>query len=124
MLRFLLATLLLTASWAVYADTLTGRVVKVADGDTVTVLDADNTQHRIRLQGIDAPERGQPYGKKSGQYLSEAVAGQHVTVEYSKIDRFERLVGKVLLGGQDMNVRQVQAGLALPEIPAGAECRR
>ena len=87
-------------------------MVKVADGDTVTILDASNTQHRIRLQGIDAPERGQAYGKKSGQYLSQAVTGKHVTVQYSKRDRYQRLVGKVLLGGQDMNVRQIQAGLA------------
>jgi endonuclease YncB( thermonuclease family) len=76
MFRFLLA-----ASWLVHADIITGRVVKVTDGDTVTILDASNTQHRIRLQGIDAPERGQAYGKKSGQYLSQAVAGKHVTAE-------------------------------------------
>lgn len=110
--KILLAFLLLTFSWTACADILSGRVVKVADGDTITVLDADHTQHRIRLQGIDAPERGQAYGRKSGQYLSEAVAGQQVTVEYGKRDQYRRIVGTVLLDGRDMNLRQIEAGLA------------
>ncbi len=63
MFRFLLYIFLLPLPWSLYADTLNGRVVKIVDGDTITVLDASNTQHRIRLQGIDAPERGQAYGK-------------------------------------------------------------
>ena len=50
------------------ANTLAGKVVKVYDDDTVTILDASNTQYRISLQDIDAPECGQAYGKKSGKY--------------------------------------------------------
>ena len=57
------------------ADTLTGRVVAVADGDTVTVLDEHRTQHRIRLQGIDAPEKAQPFGERSRQHLAQRVFG-------------------------------------------------
>ncbi len=60
--RIILAALafLLVAAPIAFADSLTGKVVKVADGDRITVLDNTNTQHRIRLQGIDAPEKGHP----------------------------------------------------------------
>ncbi len=61
MLRFLLYAFLLSLSWHLNAASLTGKVVKVADGDTITILESSNTQHRVRLQGIDAPER-----KKNG----------------------------------------------------------
>jgi endonuclease YncB( thermonuclease family) len=94
------------------AASLIGKVVRVADGDTVTVLDVSNTQHRIRLQGIDAPERKQPFGRKSGEYLANAVAGKTVVVEWDKRDRYGRIVGKVVLEGEDMNLRQIEGGLA------------
>jgi endonuclease YncB( thermonuclease family) len=55
----------LVAKNLLIADTLTGRLVLVTDGDTIVVLDAGNTRHKIRLTGIDAPERGQAYGTKS-----------------------------------------------------------
>lgn len=70
------------------ADTLTGRVVGVHDGDTITMLDASHTQHKIRLAGIDAPELGQAYGKASRNHLAERIAGQTVTVEWHKLDRY------------------------------------
>ena len=57
--RIIVAAFLLLAAPTAFADTLTGKVVKVADGDSITVLDSTNTQHRIRLQGIDAPETDQ-----------------------------------------------------------------
>ncbi len=108
----LLSIFILIFQESIFAETITGRVVKVYDGDTVTILDASNTQHRIRLQGIDAPERGQAYGKKSGKYLADAVASKHVTVDYEKLDRYKRIMGKVLRDGRDMNLRQLKAGLA------------
>jgi endonuclease YncB( thermonuclease family) len=58
----------------------------VADGETITVLDATSTQHKIRLQGIDAPEKAQPLGQKSKQSLSQLVYNKQVTVEYQKKD--------------------------------------
>jgi len=94
------------------AGTLTGRVVRVSDGDTIVVLDAGNGQHKIRLTGIDAPERGQAYGTKSKDHLSDSVAGKFVVVEYEKRDRYERILGKVLLSNEDMNLEQIKAGLA------------
>jgi len=74
----------------VQADTLLGRVVSVADGDTITVLDDTNTQHKIRLTGIDAPEKRQAFGNVSKQSLADMVAGQSVVVEWVKADRHAR----------------------------------
>ncbi len=87
--------LLLFLAFGAHADTLTGRVVGVADGDTVTVLDADRQQHKIRLQAIDAPEKAQPFGERSKQNLSRMVFGKDVRVEWEKRDRYGRIVGKV-----------------------------
>src|SRR5437660_6313909 len=94
------------------AQTLTGRVVRVTDGDTITVLDSSNTQHRIRLEGIDAPESHQAFGTQSKKNLSEMVFGKDVTVVYQKTDQYGRLVGKILLDGKDINLEQIKAGMA------------
>lgn len=95
------------------ADTLTGRVVAIADGDTLTVLDAQHTQHRIRLAGIDAPEQRQPWGEQSKANLARMAFDQVVTVEWEKRDRYQRIVGKVLaLGAFDTGLAQIDAGLA------------
>ena len=94
------------------SQTLAGRVVRIADGDTITVLDATNTQYRIRLSGIDAPELHQAFGSRSKQNLSDWVFGKDVTVEYYKTDQYGRLVGKIIVNGQDINLEQVKAGMA------------
>ena len=96
----------------VQADTLLGKVINVADGDTITVLDDTHTQHKIRLTGIDAPEKRQAFGNVSKQSLVEQVAGQSVAVEWVKVDKYGRKVGKVLLAGLDCNLEQVKRGLA------------
>lgn len=94
------------------ADVIRGRVVGVADGDTITVLDASNSQHRIRLQGIDAPESRQAFGSRSKQHLSDLVFDKQVGVEWEKKDQYGRTLGKVLAGGRDVNLEQVRAGMA------------
>ena len=90
----------------------TGRVVRITDGDTIVVLDADKVQHKIRLQGIDAPERRQAFGTKSKEHLSNLVAGKTVEVDYSKYDRYGRVLGIVLVNGEDANLEQIEAGMA------------
>ena len=95
-----------------FSDTLTGRVVGVADGDTVTVLDAQHTQHKVRLMGIDAPEKNQPFGNESKKSLSDQVFGRTVTVEWTKLDRYGRIIGKIQVDGQDANLAQTRKGLA------------
>ncbi|HEY3046091.1 MAG TPA: thermonuclease family protein [Polaromonas sp.] len=94
------------------AETIAGKVVGVADGDTVTVLDAAKVQHKIRLTGIDAPEKAQPFGQRSKQNLSNLVFAKQVVVEAGKSDRYGRTVGKVVVGGIDANLEQVRAGYA------------
>lgn len=94
------------------AATLTGRVVGVSDGDTITVIDNTNTQFKIRLAGIDAPEKKQAFGQVSKKALSDLVFGKQVNVEYDKQDRYGRTIGKVLVNGTDANLEQVKQGLA------------
>ena len=88
------------------------KVVKVSDGDTVHVLDQANSRHKIRLGGIDAPEKKQAFGQKSKQNLSSLVVGQNVEVEYDKRDRYGRIIGKLIKDGQDINLLQVKQGYA------------
>jgi endonuclease YncB( thermonuclease family) len=105
------------AVWAVCfglaAQTMTARVVGVTDGDTITVLAPGNVQHRIRLAGIDAPERNQAFGTRSKQNLSRLVFGKTVTLDCGKEEFYGRLVCRVLLpNGDDADLDQVQAGMA------------
>ncbi len=93
-------------------QTLEGRVVGVADGDTLTVLDAGNRQTRVRLLGIDAPESRQAFGEVSKRNLSDLVFNKHVVIEYEKTDRHGRTLGKVVVGDRDVNLLQVKGGLA------------
>ena len=99
-------------SLSVQAVTIEGRVVGVADGDTVTVLDNGKVQHKIRLAGIDAPERTQDFGNRSKQSLSDLVFAKPVTVETRKQDRYGRHVGKVLVDGVDVSLSQIERGFA------------
>jgi len=108
----LFATLLLLLSCNLHAATLQGKVVGVADGDTITVLDATNTKHKIRLQGIDAPEKAQAFGQKSKQSLSQLVYNKQVMVEYQKKDKYGRTLGKVLHNGTDVCLEQIKLGMA------------
>jgi endonuclease YncB( thermonuclease family) len=91
---------------------LQGKVVKVADGDTITILDVNKTQHKIRLQGIDAPEKTQAFGEKSKQSLYDMVHGKTVQVSFTKNDKYGRIVGKVFLDTQDICHQQIKSGLA------------
>ena len=102
----------LLAAHAVNAATLRGEVVGLSDGDTVTVLDATHTQYRIRLAGIDAPEKKQAFGDRSRQSLGDLVFRKQVSVEYDKTDRYGRIVGKVHVGKRDASLEQVKRGLA------------
>lgn len=95
------------------AQELVGRVVSVSDGDTVKVLDSTNTQYKVRLSGIDAPEKSQPFGRRSKESLSSLVINQRVTVEWNKRDRYGRIVGKIITPkGTDANLEQIKRGMA------------
>jgi endonuclease YncB( thermonuclease family) len=91
---------------------LQGLVVGVSDGDSLTLLDAEKRQHKIRLQGIDAPEMKQAYGQKSKESLSKLVYNKAIKVHWFKKDRFGRTVGQVMLGDIDICLEQVRRGMA------------
>ncbi|MDP5239938.1 thermonuclease family protein [Uliginosibacterium sp. 31-16] len=108
--RVLLILCLLSAG-AACADVLRGMVVGVHDGDTITVWNGQANE-RIRLSGIDAPETKQPFGAVSKRNLSDLVFGKEVDVEWSKRDRYKRIVGKVMIAGKDACLEQIRAGVA------------
>jgi len=99
--RFLISLAFLACAFVAQGDELTGRVVRVVDGDTIAVLTADKQQHKMRLAEIDAPERGQPFGTKSKERLSELVGGKEVRVDWYKNDRWGRLIGTVWAASPD-----------------------
>jgi endonuclease YncB( thermonuclease family) len=107
-----IASLVLAISFPAYAAELLGRVTAVQDGDSIIVLDENRTEHRVRLGGIDAPERSQAYGYAAKQSLSGMVFGKTVSVAWEKTDPYGRTVGKVLLNGRDINLLQIQSGYA------------
>jgi endonuclease YncB( thermonuclease family) len=110
--RSLIAVCLTGCFGLATAETLTGEVVAVADGDTITVLDDAHRQHRVRLAGIDAPEKRQPFGTRARESLGKRVFRHVVQVNFKKLDRYGRIVGKVTLDGADVCLEQVTAGLA------------
>jgi len=93
-----------------WAD-FTGKVVAVADGDTITVL-RDKEQVKVRLAEIDAPEKAQPFGNKSKQALSALVYGKAVLVVEQGHDRYKRTIGRVYQDDVDVNAEQVKQGMA------------
>lgn len=94
-----------------FAD-FTGKVVHISDGDTVRVLDSSNTQHRIRLAGIDAPESKQAFGTKSKQALAEMIFSKNVYIKEISQDRYGRTVGQIYLNNVDINKEMVKGGWA------------
>jgi endonuclease YncB( thermonuclease family) len=97
---------------AANADTINGKVIRVADGDTVTLLTEDKAQISIRLAKIDAPESGQPYGNRSKQALSNLAFGKQVQVQVQTKDRYGRTVGRPYVSNLDVCEEMVRIGAA------------
>jgi micrococcal nuclease len=91
---------------------LTGRVVRVGDGDTITVEDPSGRTWKVRLVGIDAPELTQPFGEHSREALFRMTRGKAVRVRWQEQDQFDRVLGEVYLGDQNVNEAQVRSGWA------------
>lgn len=104
------ATFAVALSCAAWAD-FTGKVVAVADGDTITVL-RERVQVKVRLVEIDAPEKAQAFGNRSRQALAALVHGQEVLVVEHGLDRYGRTLGRIYLGDLDVNADQVRQGMA------------
>ena len=95
-----------------HAEVLVGTVVGITDGDTITVLDKDKAEHKVRLMGIDAPETKQDFGAASKQALSNYIYQKEVNVDYKKLDKYKRIVGKVILDKQDICLAMISDGMA------------
>lgn len=114
----LLALVACSAYWvkpdtnAAPGSVLHGKVIAVADGDTVTVLDAGRQTHKIRLAFIDAPEKNQAYGQRAKQSLSDKVYQREVQVEISEKDQYGRDIGLIRQDGQDINLSMLVDGYA------------
>lgn len=106
------SSLLLCLAFQCSADNISGTVVGVTDGDTITLLDARGSSHKIRLAGIDAPEKAQAFGNQAKASLSELVFGREVTIDSSKRDKYGRIVGRVSVDGTDANLEQIKRGMA------------
>lgn len=103
-------SLTLSAPSFSYGD-IEGKVVGVADGDTLTVL-RNQTQFRVRLAEIDAPEKAQAFGRQAKQSLSNLCFGKSARVENKGHDRYGRTIGRVWCAGVDISAEQVQRGMA------------
>jgi len=93
-------------------NSVSGRVISVADGDTITIIGDGNTQYKIRRNAIDAPEKSQAFGQKSKQQLSNYVFSKDVTVTWKSKDKYGRVLGTVFVGGKDINLQMVRDGYA------------
>lgn len=112
---------LLLLAFPALADTFQAQVVGITDGDTVTVLAEGKREEKVRLSGIDCPEKKQPFGEKAKQSLSDLLFGKTARVEWSKRDRYGRVVGQVFVSppcqsepcpSLDAGLAQIRSGLA------------
>ena len=111
--KVLLVGLAILGSVIASADgSISGRVVAISDGDTLTLLDDTNQQHKIRLAGIDAPEKVQAFGQAGKQRLSELCYNKHATVVVVNTDRYGRTVGDVTCDDVHANEEMVRSGNA------------
>ena len=115
LLSSLLGLLLLffvTMAYAAPVIEISGKVVGVHDGDTLTLLNSQKNAIKVRLAEIDAPELRQPYGQKSKQYLSSLVFNKAVYIKVVNVDRYGRTVGRVYFQGRDINREMIASGMA------------
>jgi len=108
--RCLVALLILVSPAAALAFQAT--LHTVFDGDTIDVVDDKGRQFRVRLSGIDAPERGQPFAQRSGESLRRLLSGGPLSVDAVSVDRYQRLLAKVTCAGRDAGAEQIRSGLA------------
>ena len=104
--------LFLIATFTAQAETLHGKVVHIADGDTITILTESKQQVKIRLAGIDTPEKAQPFGNKAKQAVAALTFQKQATVDVETTDRYGRTVGTVFVNDLNVNAEMIRQGLA------------
>lgn len=110
--KYISALFLILTVCTAQTETLTGRVIHISDGDTLKILTSSNQKIKIRLAGIDTPEKQQPFGRDAKQALSALTLQKQVTVDVQTIDRYGRTVGHVSVKGLDINGELVRQGMA------------
>jgi len=115
--RLIIIILFLLSTYT-YAD-FNAEVLRIIDGDTVVVVDSDGQKLRIRLLGIDTPEKNQRFGYESSAYLKKILNKQSVTIISSPdknkpytLGYYKRIIGKIFLNGRDINLEMIQKGMA------------
>jgi micrococcal nuclease len=111
MSRFFLLLIFGLLACPTLSHALTGKVISIADGDTITILDSSKKQHKIRLYGIDCPEGGQPFGKAAKKHTAKLTSRKTATVTEYDTDRYGRTVG-VVADGVNVNESLFKAGYA------------
>jgi endonuclease YncB( thermonuclease family) len=109
--RLLFGILLASTSMAATAGTLIGSVIGITDGDTLTLL-VDRQAYKVRIAGIDAPEKRQAWGEKSKTNLSRLAFNQEAVAECPKVDRWGRQICKVSVNAVDVGLEQIKDGMA------------
>ncbi|PJZ39968.1 hypothetical protein CH370_18770 [Leptospira kmetyi] len=111
--RFFFSTsiILLIFPQLLFSKSIEGKVVKVSDGDTLTVL-SDQTEYKIRLNGIDAPEKAQNFGRIAKNALSRLVFKKRVEVQLQGRDKYRRYLGTVYFNGKEINLEMIKLGFA------------
>ena len=110
--KLLSVCVLICSALIANAEVLNGTVVGISDGDTITVLDKLSKEHKVRLVGIDAPEKSQAFGNEAKETLSNYIYKKVVSIEFKKLDKYKRIVGKVTLDGQDICLKMIADGMA------------
>jgi len=93
-------------------ETVEGRVTRIVDGDSIVVTDAKDVKYEVQLEGIDAPELKQAFGKEATQGLSKLLKDQSVKITWESKDNFERLLAQVYLNDTHINQEMLKTGLA------------
>lgn len=106
------SSLLPTNLQAANKETIFARVVGISDGDTITVLAEGNKRIKVRLQGIDAPERSQAFGMRSRQNLAKLIFGKNIQIKSHGLDKYQRTLGTIFIDDQDVNEQMVKDGFA------------
>jgi len=108
----LLALALASTLAAAHAETISGEVVAIAEGDLLTLVDGARRTHEIRLAAIDSPGKTQDFGSQARLSLSALALNQQASADCRRIDRQRRAVCVVVVGGRDLGLEQIRSGLA------------
>ena len=111
-IKIVVAFFIISTTVSVLAETVKGKIIRVVDGDTVLARTVDNKKIRIRLSGIDAPEKKQAYGIESKKFLENLISSKIVKISISKKDKYKRYLGMIFLNKTNINLELVKSGNA------------